>query len=114
MFPVVIMYFCCCCCCCVFTQVQDFLRGPNQQFALRGFTGIVQARSAASGLLGTRYPSYGSSTAVKSTYSISVEARGTGRNACVVITKTNAWYNGQIGGKEVYRRELQAVMAFRR
>jgi hypothetical protein len=28
--------------------------------------------------------------------------------------KTNAWYNSQIRGKEVYKRELQAVQALRR
>ena len=39
---------------------------------------------------------------------------GSGRNAFVNISKTRAWFDSQAAGKEVYRKELQAVMLLRR
>lgn len=96
-------------------QVQAFLRGPGETFTLSGcFSGIADARKAVCELLGksSRYgygSSFGQGSCIKSSYSISAEARGTGRNAHVVIRKTQAWHQAQMKHKEGHQQELQAV-----
>ncbi|WIA21140.1 hypothetical protein OEZ85_005451 [Tetradesmus obliquus] len=99
-----------------YPQVQAFLRGPGEALTLSGcFSGIADARKAVCELLGksNRYGSYGScfgsGSCIESSYSISAEARGTGRNAHVVIRKTQAWYQAQVKHKEGHKQELQAV-----
>lgn len=89
------------------------MRGPDTSFTLRGFSGIAEARKTADLLMGRR--SYGyEARASPTTYSLTASAAGTGRNACVNISKTRAWFDSQAAGKEVYRKELQAAMLLRR
>lgn len=98
-----------------YPQVQAFLRGPGETFTLSGcFSGIADARKAVCELLGksSRYgygSSFGQGSCIESSYSISAEARGTGRNAHVVIRKTQAWHQAQVKHKEGHQQELQAV-----
>lgn len=115
--------------CCITTtlQVEAFLRRPQQVFTLTGFSGIAQARSAAADIKGRSFTfftlSAGSSyeagyktdhTGDPSTYSLTAEAKGTGKNARVIVTKTQEWFRRSVQGKEVYKQELQAVRALKR
>lgn len=95
-------------------------------FTLTGFSGIAEARRAAtdiegrsftyftvdSGACGARYET--DHTGDPSTYSLTAEATGTGRYARVIVTKTPEWFQRNVQGKEVYKQELQAVRALQR
>jgi len=101
-------------------QVEAFLRGPNQTFTLRGFSGIQQARRAADDILG-RHRSYGyryntaTTTSNSDMYNVTAVANGIGKTAYVSISKTRDWYQRRhVQSKEGYKRELQAVKALQR
>lgn len=92
------------------------MHGPQETFTLRGFSSIVQARSAASSLLNSRYPyAYsGQGSYVSSNYSITAQAHGTGRNAYVAIRKTRQCYELMVQAKQEFVKELQVVKALQR
>lgn len=98
--------------------MEAFLRSANPTHIVRGFGGIAAARKAATCIQGGRrsyYGSYGAGSGSDgSTYSLTTNATGTGKNAHVVVTKTQDWYQRQVKAKQALAQELRAVRTLRR
>lgn len=98
-----------------FPQVEAFLQGPEESFALRGFLGITEARTAAKQLILCNAPrfhsGYSSYSSYSSSYSFTALAKGAGDDAHVAIRKTQEYYIEQLKRLPAVIQELQGVLA---
>lgn len=97
-----------------FPQVEAFLQGPEEQFALGGFPGITEARTAAKQLIMCNAPrchsGYSSYRSYSSSYSFTALAKGAGDDAHVAIRKTQEYYIGKLKQLPAVSQELQGML----
>lgn len=108
-------------------QVEQFLRSERTTMTLTGFKDIKAARSAAASLSPGYSHSYGYQSwnrgmgavpaqpaNLKSGYTLSAVAKGAGRNAHVVVTKTRELYDQQTAKEQAALAELARTRALLR